>query len=56
MSKASLAPSKLKANAKAKGKPANKRPRLTDDEPADPIEDEPAGEDDDGALSGYATA
>ena len=47
--------SKRKAKAKAKGKPANKRPRSTDDEPADPIEDEPAADDDD-ALSGDANA
>ena len=48
--------SKRKAKAKSKGKPANKRPRLTDDEPPDPIEDEPAVDDDDGELSGDANA
>ena len=48
--------SKRKAKAKAKGKPANKRPRSMEDEPADPIEDEPAADDDDDALSGDANA
>ena len=47
--------SKRKAKAKANGKLANKRPRSTDDEPADPIEDEPAADDDD-ALSDDANA
>ena len=45
-----------KATTKAKGEPANKRPRSRDCEPAGPITDKPAtdGDDDDDALSGDA--
>ena len=44
---------KEEAKAKAKGKLANKNPP-PDEEPADPIEDEPADAGDDDALSGDA--
>jgi hypothetical protein len=44
---------KAEAKTKAKGKPANQRPP-PDEEPADPIEDEPADAGDDDALSGDA--